>query len=99
MEYVRQQRSPCSLNEIAFGTGYKINAVSGRVNEMKKAGELVETDKRPCTITGRTIRPVTAASMQMAPPIAIEQQMPAPGNEVGFRTSPALPDAQPIQHC
>lgn len=47
-----------SLQEISKITGLPINAVSGRCNDLKKAGLLVESDKRPCSITGRTVHPV-----------------------------------------
>ena len=44
-----------SLQEIAAITKLPINAVSGRVNDLKKAGMLVESNKRACKVTGRTI--------------------------------------------
>jgi biotin operon repressor len=47
-----------SLQEIASTTGIGINAVSGRVNGLKKNGFLIESQKRTCKITGRTVRPV-----------------------------------------
>ena len=47
-----------SLQEISRLTGIPINAVSGRVNSMKRSDSLMECDKRPCRITGRTIIPV-----------------------------------------
>jgi biotin operon repressor len=47
-----------SLQEIASATGIGINAVSGRVNGLKKNGFLVEGQKRNCKVTGRTVRPV-----------------------------------------
>lgn len=47
-----------SLQEISRMTGLPINAVSGRCNDLKKAGLLVEATKRPCSITGRTVHPV-----------------------------------------
>jgi hypothetical protein len=47
-----------SLQEISTLTGIQINAVSGRVNGLKKRGWLVECEKRPCSITGRKIQPV-----------------------------------------
>lgn len=48
-----------SLKEIARQTGFEINAVSGRVNELKKSKLVKECDKRRCRITGRLITPVT----------------------------------------
>lgn len=47
-----------SLREIAALTGLEINAVSGRVNELKKAGLLVEAAQRRCKVTGRTVTPL-----------------------------------------
>lgn len=47
-----------SLREIEKITGIQINAVSGRVNGLKKKGFVVECDKRPCALTGRMITPV-----------------------------------------
>ena len=47
-----------SLREICKGTGIDINAVSGRVNDLKKEGVLVTIEKRNCSITGRLIMPV-----------------------------------------
>lgn len=47
-----------SLQEISQLTGIAINAVSGRVNGLKKKGFVLECDKRPCSITGKSITPV-----------------------------------------
>jgi len=47
-----------SLKEISKKTGIEINAVSGRVNELKKSGVLEVLEKRKCSITGRLISPV-----------------------------------------
>ena len=48
-----------SLKEIARQTGFEINAVAGRVNELKKEEFIKECSKRQCRITGRLITPVT----------------------------------------
>ena len=50
-----------SLQEIVRLTGIPINAVSGRVNglKIKEPRYLVETTKRVCSVTGRTVMPVT----------------------------------------
>jgi biotin operon repressor len=48
-----------SLQEICRVTGITINAVSGRVNSLKKEGYLIELPKRKCMISGRTIIPVS----------------------------------------
>ncbi|MGO4304218.1 hypothetical protein [Cupriavidus sp. RAF12] len=47
-----------SLQEISQATGLAINTVSGRVNELRKAGKLELAPGRTCKVTGRTIRPV-----------------------------------------
>ena len=48
-----------TLKEIARQSGLEINAVSGRVNELKKNGYVEECQKRRCRITGRLVTPVT----------------------------------------
>lgn len=55
-----------SLREIAALTGLDINAVSGRCNDLKKAGLLVESEKRSCRVTGRTITPVKVPDLTTA---------------------------------
>ena len=50
-----------SLKEIVRQTGFEINAVSGRVNDLKKDGSIEECTKRKCRITGRLVTPVTFA--------------------------------------
>jgi len=51
--------SPLSLREIKDKTEIEINAVSGRVNDLKKTGNVVECNRRKCSISGRLITPVT----------------------------------------
>ena len=53
-----------SLKEIKSLTNIDINAVSGRVNELKKEGKLKEDEKRYCNITGRLITPVRVLTME-----------------------------------
>ena len=48
-----------SLKEIARQTRIEINAVSGRVNDLKKDGSIEECSKRKCRITRRLVTPVT----------------------------------------
>ena len=48
-----------TLKEIARQSGLEINAVSGRVNELKKEEFIKECNKRRCRITGRLVTPVT----------------------------------------
>lgn len=54
-------RAPMSLREIQKGLAIDINAVSGRVNRMKKKGLLEECKKRRCRESGKLIIPVTVA--------------------------------------
>jgi len=51
-----------SLREIASFTKFDINAVSGRVNDLKKDELLETTEKRRCSITKRLISPVIPKS-------------------------------------
>jgi DNA-binding MarR family transcriptional regulator len=48
-----------TLKEIVRQTSIEINAVSGRVNELKKEELIEECNKRKCRITGRLVTPVT----------------------------------------
>ena len=48
-----------TLKEIARQTGFEINAVAGRVNELQYNGSFKEFSKRKCRITGRGVTPVT----------------------------------------
>jgi len=48
-----------TLKEIARQTRIEINAVSGRVNDLKKEELVEECNKRKCRITGRLVTPVT----------------------------------------
>ena len=47
--------------EIGDVTGLAANAVSGRVNTLLHLGKLVETERRKCSISGRTVIPVAPA--------------------------------------
>ena len=47
-----------TLKEISRLTGLEINAVSGRVNGMKRDGLVSEAPKRQCRVTGRWVTPV-----------------------------------------
>lgn len=47
-----------SLQELSRITGIAINAISGRCNDMKKIGVLVEDTCRKRSITGRSVHPV-----------------------------------------
>ena len=57
---LRKNKKPMSLQEICDRTNFQINAVSGRVNDLKKANQVVEAPTRKCTITRKTITPVRA---------------------------------------
>ena len=54
---LRDNKEPMSLQEICDRTNFQINAVSGRVNDLKKANQVVEAPTRKCTITRKTITP------------------------------------------
>ena len=53
-----------SLREIQAITSFDINAVSGRVNDLKKDELVREDKKRKCKVTGRLITPVRPYTMQ-----------------------------------
>ena len=57
---LRDNKEPMSLQEICDRTNFQINAVSGRVNDLKKSNQVVEASTRKCTITRKTIKPVKA---------------------------------------
>ena len=57
---LRDNKEDMSLQEICDRTNFQINAVSGRVNDLKKANQVVEAPNRKCTITRKTITPVRA---------------------------------------
>ena len=57
---LKKNVSPMSLQEICNKTGMAINSVSGRVNDLKKANQVVEAPKRKCSVTCKTITPVRA---------------------------------------
>ena len=57
---LRKNKKPMSLQEICDKTNFQINAVSGRVNDLKKSNQVVEARTRKCTITRKTITPVRA---------------------------------------
>jgi hypothetical protein len=59
LNVLKDSVNPLSLQEICNKTGFAINAVSGRVN-VKKANQVVEAEKRKCSVTCKTITPVTA---------------------------------------
>tara|TARA_Y100001963_G_scaffold154190_2_gene242437 strand:+ start:66 stop:383 length:318 start_codon:yes stop_codon:yes gene_type:complete len=47
-----------SLRELMIDVGLEINAISGRVNTLKKEGKLKEANKRKCEVSGKLINPV-----------------------------------------
>ena len=57
---LRKNKKPMSLQEICDRTNFQINAVSGRVNDLKKSNQVDEARTRKCTITRKTITPVRA---------------------------------------
>ena len=56
--YGQSKDDGMSLREIEQITFIDINAVSGRVNDLKKGGHLKTIEKRKCKITNRLISPV-----------------------------------------
>ena len=60
-----------SLKEICRETGFEINVVSGRVNDLKKLGVLDEMPKRKCSITSRTIIPVAVKTSPVGDQLSI----------------------------
>ena len=57
-EHYKNSDKGLSLREISNLTNFEINAVSGRVNDLKKDGLLETTDKRKCSYTKRLVSPV-----------------------------------------
>ena len=60
-DQIARHGEPLTLQEIAKATGIGINAVSGRVNGLKKKNLLEECEKRKCHLTKRTVTPVAVA--------------------------------------
>ena len=65
LKYLTAMGTPQTLKEISRATGIEINAVSGRVNSLKKKdyqGQkiVIECDKRKCTISTMNVTPVKA---------------------------------------
>ena len=58
VEILREKGSSMSLREISAMTGFEINAVSGRVNTLKKQGIVLEGTRRKCFLTNRLITPI-----------------------------------------
>ena len=57
---LRDNKEDMSLQEICDRTNFQINAVSGRVWDLKQENKIVESPSRKCTITRKTITPVRA---------------------------------------
>jgi|TARA_R110001599_G_C12026677_1_gene639593 AraC-like DNA-binding protein len=53
-----------SLREISAFTGIEINAVSGRVNDLKNERKLKTINKRKCSLSKRLISPVMLTTSQ-----------------------------------
>ena len=60
LNVLRNSINPMSLQEICNATNFQVNVVSGRVNDLKRANQVVEAEKRKCSVTFKTITPVTA---------------------------------------
>ena len=59
--FVLYRNRDFTRSEIAHETGIRLSAVCGRVNELIKAGHLVDDDRRQCRITGRSCHAVKRA--------------------------------------
>jgi hypothetical protein len=53
-----------SLQELVGITGLPVNVISGRCNELRKAGLLELAEKRACNVSGRTVAPVKLPAVQ-----------------------------------
>ena len=60
LDTLKDNKTPMSLQEICDRTNFQINAVSGRVWDLKESNQVVEAHTRKCTITRKTITPVRA---------------------------------------
>ena len=56
---------PLSGRELMAGTGLEINAISGRVNDLKKAGKVIECSRRKCSVSKTMITPVTTSYLYL----------------------------------
>ncbi len=64
------EHGPATRAEIAEGTKIRINAVTGRVNELIKRGLLVESAfRRECPVTGYKAHFVAQAPTASPPPV------------------------------
>ena len=59
--YLKNRSSSETRSQIAQGTGITINCVCGRVNELVKAGYLIEGMKTKCPVTGSQAYTLKAA--------------------------------------
>jgi hypothetical protein len=61
LHYLYMSNDPYqTLQEICQGTGLPINAVSGRVNGLKRKSLAIEWKIKKCSVTGRNVTPVYA---------------------------------------
>lgn len=60
LDCLLSNKKPLTGREIQQKTDLDINAISGRVNEMKASGLVTTCGKTKCPITKRTVVPVTA---------------------------------------
>lgn len=58
-----------SVKELCELTGLEVNAVSGRVSDLKKKQMLEEGERRPCEVTGNSIKPVRLVDSQQKLPL------------------------------
>ena len=55
MAWLKGRIGDATRQEISKGSGIAINAVCGRVKELLDAGEIVETGRRRCRVTGENV--------------------------------------------
>jgi DNA-binding Lrp family transcriptional regulator len=63
--YFRIHNEGMTNREIADMTNYEINAVSGRVNDLKKDGMLEVDVKRKCAVTGKNVNTVIPMNVML----------------------------------
>ena len=66
MDVLLATKTPLTGRQIQQKTDLDINAVSGRLNDMKQTGAVIECGKVKCPITKRTVTPVTAVWNKLA---------------------------------
>lgn len=58
LDFLATTGAQMTRREISEATGYSINAVCGRVFELRKENKLEELPRRKCSVTGSQAHPV-----------------------------------------